>query len=317
MGPRFLYKDLLPFIAMVSVECTNVGVNTLFKAASSKGMSYYVFIVYSHAISTLVLLPVPFIFYRAAAEIKLASSLIEFLFLAPYWNYFHGGDERMEKVAMRRSSSQAKIVGTMVSIGGALVVLFYKGPTILSTISPTNTTSFRWPLASAMSDWIIGGLLLATQYLLCSLWYIIQAEILKIYPEELIVTFVYTSCVTLLSAPVCFVAESNLDAWLLKPHLALLAILCSGIFVQSYSIVIHSWGLRLKGPLYVAIFKPLSIAIAAFMGVVFLGDALHLGMYVCSSFFIFVFHLYIPLDYQFHKRKILQEILLNLHFIPI
>ncbi|XP_037491576.1 WAT1-related protein At5g40230-like, partial [Jatropha curcas] len=213
----------------------------------------------------------------------------------------------MEKVAMRRSSSQAKIVGTIVSIAGALVVLFYKGPTILSTISPTNTISFRWPLGSAMSDWIIGGLLLATQCLLGSLWYIIQAEILKIYPKELIVTFVYTSCVTIISAPVCFVAESNLDAWLLKPHMALLAILYSGIFAQSYSTVIHSWGLRLKGPLYVTIFRPLSIAIAAFMGVLFLGDALHLGMYVCSSFFVFklffVFHLYIPWNYQFHKRK--------------
>ncbi|XP_037491584.1 WAT1-related protein At5g40230 [Jatropha curcas] len=227
MGPRFLYGDLLPFIAMVSVECTIVGASTLFKAASSKGMSCYVFIVYSYAISTLVLLPVPFIFYSAAAEIKLpllcrifVLALIGFLSmivgtkgveyssptlssamsnLTPAFTFAFAFLFRMEKVAMRRSSSQAKIAGTIVSIAGALVVLFYK--------------------------------------------------------ENLI-------CKT-----------SNMD---------LLAILYSGIFAQSYSTVIHSWGLRLKGPLYVTIFRPLSIAIAAFMGVLFLGDALHLGIVIGS-----------------------------------
>ena len=34
-------KDVLPFSDMVAVECTNVGLNTLFKAATLKGLSYY------------------------------------------------------------------------------------------------------------------------------------------------------------------------------------------------------------------------------------------------------------------------------------
>ncbi|XP_057491390.1 WAT1-related protein At5g40240-like [Actinidia eriantha] len=37
---------------MLAVECTIVGINTVFKAATLKGMSYYVFIVYSYAISS-------------------------------------------------------------------------------------------------------------------------------------------------------------------------------------------------------------------------------------------------------------------------
>ena len=35
--------------------------------------------------------------------------------------------------------------------------------------------------------------------------------------------------------------------------------------------------------MYVSIFKPLSIVIAAAMGVIFLGDALYLGRYVILS----------------------------------
>ncbi|KAK4845471.1 hypothetical protein QYF36_005535 [Acer negundo] len=36
-------------------------------------------------------------------------------------------------------------------------------------------------------------------------------------------------------------------------------------------------GIAEKGPVYVAMFKPLSIAIEVTMGVMFLGDTLHLG----------------------------------------
>ena len=65
MDWRIFYKDVLPFCALTTVQCTEVGVNILFKAATLKGLSYYVFIVYSYAVSALVLLlPLPFIFHR-------------------------------------------------------------------------------------------------------------------------------------------------------------------------------------------------------------------------------------------------------------
>lgn len=59
------YRDVLPFTAMVTMECTNVGLNTLFKAATLKGMSYHVFVVYAYAIAAIVLLPAPFISHRS------------------------------------------------------------------------------------------------------------------------------------------------------------------------------------------------------------------------------------------------------------
>ena len=56
-----------------------------------------------------------------------------------------------------------------------------------------------------------------------------------------------------------------------------------GFFGSSISVVL-AWVLHLKGPVYVSIFKPLSIVIAAAMGVIFLGDALYLGRYINLSF---------------------------------
>jgi len=63
MTGRYCYKEVLPFTAMVAIECSNVGVNILFKEATEKGLSYYAFIAYSYLISTLfLLLPLPFVF---------------------------------------------------------------------------------------------------------------------------------------------------------------------------------------------------------------------------------------------------------------
>ena len=70
----------------------------------------------------------------------------------------------MEQVMLRSSATQAKIIGTIVSISGALVIVLYKGPKLLVAASFT----------SCEPSWIIGGLLLVLQFLLLSVWYILQ-----------------------------------------------------------------------------------------------------------------------------------------------
>uniref|UniRef100_A0A1S8ACA4 Nodulin MtN21 /EamA-like transporter family protein n=1 Tax=Citrus limon TaxID=2708 RepID=A0A1S8ACA4_CITLI len=62
MERRKFFREALLLSATVAVECTTVGLNTLFKAAASKGLSYYVFVAYSYPLATLALLPLPLIF---------------------------------------------------------------------------------------------------------------------------------------------------------------------------------------------------------------------------------------------------------------
>ncbi|KAG6719899.1 hypothetical protein I3843_03G031900 [Carya illinoinensis] len=183
--------------------------------------------------------------------------------------------KRMEQLALRRSSTLAKVVGTVVSISGALVVVLYEGPTLISISSQLPSLSLPFILGSSQTNWVVGGLLLAVECLMFSIWYIVQTQVMKMYPSEIIVSFLYNLCGTIISAPTSLMAETNMNAWRLKPDIALVAIVYSGIS-SSFMAVDHSWGLRLKGPVYISIFKPLSIAIAAAMGVIFLGDALYL-----------------------------------------
>ncbi|KAM7268253.1 hypothetical protein ACFE04_010419 [Oxalis oulophora] len=188
----------------------------------------------------------------------------------------------MESLTLRSSSTKAKMVGTLVSISGALVVVLYKGPTIVSILSANPSILLKLPVQSSRSNWIMGSLLLTAQYILYTLWYILQTDIMQMYPEKLAVTFFYALGVAIVTAPISFIVEWNLTAWTNVPTMAFIVIVY-GAICSGTSTFVHSWGLHVKGPLYVAMFKPLSIAIAAFMSSMFLGEALHLGSVIGAT----------------------------------
>ncbi|XP_052879641.1 WAT1-related protein At4g15540-like [Gossypium arboreum] len=179
---------------------------------------------------------------------------------------------RLEKVALRSSSSQAKIMGTITSVSGALLVVLYKGPKVL----------LQSPLESSEANWIIGGILLFFAYLLFAIQMIAQTLVMEIYPAELMVALFYNLCGAMVSAPVSLILEFDLSSWMLRPGVAVVAVLYSGA-IQSFMTLVMTWGLHLKGPVYIAIFSPLSIAIAAFMSAIFLGDSLHLGSIIGAT----------------------------------
>ncbi|KAL1314847.1 hypothetical protein AAHE18_16G218200 [Arachis hypogaea] len=266
-GRCYWYMNVVPLCAMVAVECFSVVSSVLFKAATQKGLSYYVFIAYSYAISTFILLlPFPFIFFttRSSGLPTFKASLVGRIFLL--------GVIGMEKATLKSSSTQAKIIGSIISIIGALVVTLYKGPVVLSASSSSSLLSS----SSSQGDWVLGAFLLAASYTLPPLWYIVQTQVMEQYPVELIVVFLYNLCGTLISAPACLLVESSFSVWRLKLDITLLAVIFSG-FCGCMVSVVHTWAIHLKGPVYVSIFKPLSVVIAAAMSVIFLGDALYIG----------------------------------------
>ncbi|KAK3016544.1 hypothetical protein RJ639_006591 [Escallonia herrerae] len=294
------------------MECTNVGLNTLFKAATLRGMSYHVFVVYAYGVAALLLLPSPFFSHRSRVLPPLNFSIMSKIGLlgiigctsqimgytginyssptlasaisnlVPAFTFILAIIFRMEKLAIRSSSSRAKVMGTIVSIAGAFIVTLYRGPRIVPTPSP-SISSNQLLRSPAPSNWVIGGLFFTTEYILVPMWYIVQAQIMKEYPAELTVVFFYNLSVSMLAAIVGLVTESNSSAWKIKPDIALVSILCSGIFGSAMNNAVHAWALRLKGPVYVAMFKPLSIAIAVAMGFVFLGDTLYLGSVIGAT----------------------------------
>lgn len=295
---RICYSDVLPFTAMVMIECIIVGGNTLFKSATAQGINSYVFTTYVFLVGFLFLLPCPFFVRRSSNNQALNFSIVVKLFLlsligylsqifgyigikyssptlssvmsnlAPAFTFILAFFFRMEKLNLRSYTSQAKIVGTVVSISGALIATLYNGTSV--TVSSDSSSLY----------WIIGGILLASQNFLLSFVLVSQAQIMMEYPVELMVVFVFGLSGLIVAAFAGLIMVRDLDAWKLKPDMMLASIIYMGISTGFLNGLIQVWALRLKGPVYVAMFKPLSIVIAVGMGVIFLGDSLHLGSVV-------------------------------------
>ncbi|KAF5190629.1 Wat1-related protein, partial [Thalictrum thalictroides] len=177
----------------------------------------------------------------------------------------------MEKLDIKSRSSQAKTVGTIVSITGAIIVTLYKGQPLI--VTPSHS------LLSTQSNWLIGGVLLAADWLLMAVWNIVMAAIVKDFPAELTIAFFYCFFVAILSALFTLVAVKDLNVWKLRSNIELITI---AIFGSIVSTNIHAWCLRIKGPIYVSIFKPFGIVIAVIMSVILLAETLYIGSVIGS-----------------------------------
>ncbi|KAJ0566691.1 putative EamA domain-containing protein [Helianthus annuus] len=291
---RICYKDVLPFTAMVLIECIIVGGNTLFKSATSQPINSYVFTTYVFIVGFFFLIPCAFIVRRSNTHVLKLSIVVKLVLLsligyfsqifgyvgieyssptlssvmsnlAPAFTFILAFLFRLERLNFRSYTSQAKIVGTIVSISGALVATLYDGTSV--TVSPESSSLY----------WIIGGILLASQNFLLSFVLVSQAHIMIQYPVELMVVFIFGLSGLIVAACAGLIMVRDLDAWKLKPDMMLASIIYMGISTGFLNGLIQIWALRLKGPVYVAMFKPFSIVIAVMMGVVFLGDSLHPG----------------------------------------
>lgn len=87
---------------------------------------------------------------------------------------FFGTNFRMENLDIKRLSSQAKVLGTIIAISGAFVMTLYKGQLIQMFSSASNLPHTQ--LASQQSNWILGGIFLAITCICSSMWNILQVK---------------------------------------------------------------------------------------------------------------------------------------------
>ncbi|QCD90604.1 WAT1-related protein [Vigna unguiculata] len=294
-------------VMMVSLVLT-VGLNTLVKANLSKGMSNFVFVAYSNLFGFCFLLIATTLRYRNTSPPPINNSILFRAFLIGFFGVFietlsytglrYGSPTlssaiedllpaftfiiavvfRMEKLDLKVKSCQAKIIGTVVSIAGALMVTLYKGLAITSGVMRND-----FFLSSQQSQWLLGGFFLSVATFSASVSIVIQTWTIKDYPEELMLITIATSFSVILSFVVAFIAEKNPKAWILKPDMELVCMLCTGIIVICTRGVVDAWACRKMGAVYAAMFSPIGIVIALAMGIVFLGDTLYLGSVIGAA----------------------------------
>ncbi|KAJ4712286.1 WAT1-related protein [Melia azedarach] len=320
MGLKSFLVKVVPFAAMVAVEFADVGLTTISKAAMSRGASHFILVVYANAVGSLILLPTSFFINRTKrppltfaflckvfllslvgitlmqncvftgvsySSPTLASAMSN---LIPALTFLLAVIFRMEKLDVKSLRSQIKITGALLSISGAIITILYKGPSIASLLSQHQQLQSSFSTLKTTNNWVIGGFLLAIASLSFAILNISQAAILKGYPSEITLVAFYSCFGSIQCAIVALIAERNPNAWKIKPDIELICVMYSAVFGNVMTFGVVAWCIHRKGPVFVAMFKPVGISIAAFLSAIFLGDTLHVGSVIGSIIIIAGFY---------------------------
>ncbi|KAM0834545.1 hypothetical protein ACQ4PT_063536 [Festuca glaucescens] len=298
----------MPYVIAVIIQVIYTGMFIVSKAAFNQGMNTYVFIFYRQAAASLLLLPLAILLERKNAR-SLSFWLLLKLFLfaligttfslnvynvslkftsatvgsatsnsMPVVTFFIALLLRMEVVKPRSPSGIAKLTGVVLCLAGVVLIAFYVGPSL-------NPVNHHRALAAAHAEggdttrgtWIKGTFLMVLANVTWSLWIVLQAALLKEYPNKLLVTA--TQCV--FSAVQCFVvalvAERDFSRWQLRFDVTLLAVLYTGFVVTGVSYYLQAWCADMKGPVFLAVWNPLGFVFTIFCSSFFLGEIVHLG----------------------------------------
>ncbi|CAL5081546.1 unnamed protein product [Urochloa decumbens] len=296
-----------PCAAMVAVQCL-FAVSTLWvKVAMGHGMNPVVFVIYRQAVATIFLAPITIVANRRtrSKEMQLGFTGFSMVFVGSllgvtgclnlFYEGLHLGSSSMatamtnlipaitflmaaavgqERVNIREVSIIAKIFGTTICVGGAITIAFFKGPKLLNQ---SEDDSFML-LYSSSSRWVVGVLLLAASSACWSLWLIMQGPICKSYMSPLTLTTWTSFLSTLQSALLaCFVLP-DWSAWKINSLSELSCYIFVGISGSAVNFSVQSWCISVRGPLYTAMFMPLSTVITTVLAAIFLREELHVGI---------------------------------------
>ncbi|KAK8643259.1 hypothetical protein V6N13_012562 [Hibiscus sabdariffa] len=305
-----------PYFAMISLQFGYAGMNIITKVSLNRGMSHYVLVVYRHAFATAVIAPFALIFERRGQP-KITLSVFMQIFalalLGPVidQNFYYAGLKytsptfscamsnmlpamtfimavmcRMEKIDVKKVRCQAKIVGTMVTVAGAMLMTLYKGPivelfwskNIHPTQSDVNSTS-----GNSDKDWVKGSILLILATLAWASLFVLQAKALKTYKNhQLSLTSLVCFVGTLQAIVVTFAMEHKASAWQIGWDMNLLAAAYAGIVTSSISYYVQGMVIKKRGPVFATAFSPLMMIIVAIMGSFILAEKIFLGGVVGS-----------------------------------
>lgn len=304
-----------PYIAMISLQFGYAGMNIITKVSLNRGMSHYVLVVYRHAFATAVIAPFAIILERKVRP-KITFPIFMQIFvlglLGPVidQNFYYAGLKftsptfscamsnmlpamtfvmalicRMEIVDIKKIRCQAKVVGTIVTVGGAMLMTLYKGQVInLFWSSHIQTQASSVPEAAAAAaaaaadkDWLKGSILLIFATLAWAAFFILQAITLRRYTAQLSLTTLVCFMGTLQSIAVTFVMEHKPSAWTIGWDMNLLAAAYAGIVSSSIAYYVQGMVMQKRGPVFVTAFSPLMMIIVAIMGSFILAEKIYLG----------------------------------------
>lgn len=307
-GLSAFYDKSKPALAMISVQFGFAGMNIISKVALSQGMSHFVLVVYRHVVATLVLVPFAYVlekksrpaltfrvfceiffsalfgltlnqnFYYAALRYTSATFACALSNMLPAVTFLMAIPFGLERVGIRSLAGQAKVLGTIICVGGAMVMTLYKGIPLKLWPSPFHLNEGKGKSGSDSENLTTGSMLVVASCISWSAWFIIQGKMSQRYSAKYTSTALMCFLATIQSAVVTLIFERNHPSvWALGWDIKLLTSVYSGVVASGMAFCIMTWCIRRKGPLFVTMFNPLLLIIVAVMSTIILDEKLHLG----------------------------------------
>ncbi|CAD6272152.1 unnamed protein product [Miscanthus lutarioriparius] len=308
-GGESLMQRCKPYVAMISLQFGYAGMNVITKVSLNHGMSHYVLVVYRHAFATLSIAP-----FALVLERKVRPRITPWVFLQIFvlallgpvidQNFYYAGLKftsptfscamsnmlpamtfilavlfRMEKVNLKKARCVAKVVGTLVTVAGAMLMTLYKGRVV--EMIWTKHMHLHGPHAAAAAaadkDWFTGSIFLIIATLAWASLFILQAATLKRYDAPLSLTTLICFVGTLQAIVVTFVMERQTSVWRIGFDMNLLAAAYAGIVTSSIAYYVQGLVIQSRGPVFASAFSPLMMIIVAIMGSFILAENIYLG----------------------------------------
>ncbi|KAM7514871.1 hypothetical protein LguiA_004454 [Lonicera macranthoides] len=299
-----------PYVLMVGLQCGAAGMYIISAVTLKQGMSRYVLVVYRNAVAASVIAPFAFFLERKIRPKMTISIFLKIMLLAllepildqnitylgmnytsasftsaimnavPAVTFLLAVILRLERLKMKEVRSQAKVMGTFLTFGGALIMTMYKGP-IINLIWSPKTSHFVSSSAtdSSHQHWLSGTLFLLVGCFAWSAFFILQSITVKEYPAELSLAFWICFMGSVLSAAVTLVAEHRHGVWSIGFNSRLLAPLYTGVISSGLTYYVQGVVMKTRGPVFVTAFNPLCMIIVAILGSIILAEKLRLGRY--------------------------------------
>ncbi|XVE85047.1 hypothetical protein DITRI_Ditri17bG0061100 [Diplodiscus trichospermus] len=309
-------------LVMVMVQVAYTGSNVLYKLAASDGMSLRIIVAYRFIFASAFMIPLALIFERKNRP-KLTwmilfqaflcglfgGSLFQHMYLeslvltsatfatamfniVPAVTFILAISFRLEKVGIKTLAGRAKVMGTLMGIGGAMFLTFYKGAEINLWKTHINLLkhyhSHEGQLASSddHGNYTLGCLLAVASCFSYALWLIIQAKMSPRYPCPYSSTALMSLMASIQAVVYALCMEKDWGQWKLGWNIRLLTAAYLGIVVVGMMVTLVIWCVRLRGPLFVSIFNPLFLVFTALAGSMLLNETLHLGSILGATLII-------------------------------
>ncbi|XP_039022844.1 WAT1-related protein At3g30340-like [Hibiscus syriacus] len=305
-------NEWYPFIVMIAVDFSFAVVNILLKKVLDDGMNHLVLITFRLSISTIFLAPIGY-FWERNSRPKLTPRILCYLFciaivgasltqyffllgiqytsatfacafinMVPVTTFIMALPFRIETVNLRSNSGRGKILGSVICVGGALLLTLYKGRPLFKhphsyAMAPTVSNAVKLSSSRRAERWTIGCLALIVGTLLWSSWFIIQSYVGRRYPCQFSSTAIMSFFGAIQSAALSLLINRDLSMWALKGKAEIITVLYAGMIGSGLSFVGMAWCVKKRGPVFTAAFSPLVQIMAAMFDIPILHEQLNLG----------------------------------------